>query len=246
MWQQQCSCNVPDCSVQCKQTSTHAHTLSQTLAALFLPPLTPFSTCQIGKPKVKQQQQPQPRILPKPNKLWLPCQISKNRKKKPGRKNLQQKVFHSVFITFCFGFHFSLFLFFFGILWFTKLDWMAASKKFWLPGWHTYAYADSPYLSHSRLCCLSLAQYKWPPWRFAAGVTWRRKICNKIYFHRANTHTPMQRYSLCQSCCVAYVVQHFRFRFAQANAELKRQAKLSAKTSEKAKRGARKMTKFAL
>lgn len=160
------------------------------------------------------------------------------------RKNLQQKVFHSVFIAFCFGFCF--FLYFPGFSFFiflvfcdlpSLIEWQQAKSFGSSTHSHTHTHADS--FSHTHTLSVFLTQYKWPPWRFA----WRRKICNKIYFHTkptqtrdTHTHTYREgvRDTLCPSCCVAYVVQHFRFRFAQAECRTEKEsAKTQATTKER-------------
>lgn len=119
-------CLIAQCNVN-KPAHTHTHSLKR-LLHFSSPPLTPFSTCQIGKPKVKQQQQPQPRILPKPNKLWLPCQISKNRKKKTGQEKPTAKSFpqrfHYILLWFSF-FFISLFFWYFVIY----QAWLNGSKQ---------------------------------------------------------------------------------------------------------------------
>lgn len=203
--------------------------------------MPPLATCQIGKPKVKQQQ-PQPRILPKPNKLWLPCQIWKNKvgckksvQEKPAAKSFSQR-FHCILLWLLLFFYFSGFFFFIFLVFCdlpSLIEWQQA-KSFGSPT-HTHTHADS--FSHTHTHSVSLAQYKWPPWRFA----WRRKICNKIYFHTMptqtrDTHThresERERYPLpkllCRICCATFPLPF-------CSGRMQNRKKESAKTQAKKK-----------
>lgn len=119
---------------------------------------------------------------------------------------------------------------------------MAASKKFWLPhtlthtqaASHTFTLIPSP--SHNT---------NGRPGVLLGAEKYAIKFIFTQCQHRHATHTHIERVrkrdTLCPSCCVAYVVQHFRFRFAQAECrtQKKRVRKHKRKRREEEKNGKR-------